>query len=96
MCTEACLCLAKITASNSRDKSSARIKEGLKCLDISTKTLQNEAGKIVSDMASSYYYYYSQILSELKNLSDPAQHRWSKREEKNRTEGWRKQLTMYM
>eukprot|EP00985_Skeletonema_marinoi_P027737 scaffold23234_cov104-Skeletonema_marinoi.AAC.4 len=70
MCAEACLCLAKITGYNSQsqDKSSALIKEGLKCLEVSAKTLEKEYGKIVNSMA---YSYYSQILSELENLSAP-------------------------
>eukprot|EP00984_Skeletonema_dohrnii_P011683 scaffold4689_cov142-Skeletonema_dohrnii-CCMP3373.AAC.4 len=70
MCAEACLCLAKITGSNSQsqDKSSALIKEGLKCLEESANTLKKEDGTIVNSMA---YSYYSQILSELENLSAP-------------------------
>jgi hypothetical protein len=69
MCAEACLCLAKITCCNSQDKSSsALIKEGLKCLELSAQTLVKEDGKIVSPMAHSYYL---QILSELENMSAP-------------------------
>jgi hypothetical protein len=73
MCAEACLCLAKITGSTgcnsqSQDKSSALIKEGLKCLEESANTLKKEDGTIVNSMAHSYY---SQILSELENLSAP-------------------------
>eukprot|EP00985_Skeletonema_marinoi_P013054 scaffold6441_cov128-Skeletonema_marinoi.AAC.1 len=70
MCAEACLCLAKITGCNSQDESSALIKEGLKCLEASAKTLKmkKEDGTIVNSIAHSYY---SQILSELENLSAP-------------------------
>ncbi|KAL7436292.1 hypothetical protein ACHAXM_005115 [Skeletonema potamos] len=69
MCAETCLCLAKITGCNNlQDKSSAIIKEGLKCLDKSAQTLVKKDGKIVSQMAHSYYL---QILSELENISAP-------------------------
>ena len=68
MCAEACLCLAKITGCNSQDESSDLIKEGLKCLEASAKTLKKEDGTIVNSIAHSYY---SQILSELENLSAP-------------------------
>ena len=68
MCAEACLCLARITGCNSQDVSSALIKEGLKCLEESAKTLKKEDGTIVNSIAHSYY---SQILSELENLSAP-------------------------
>jgi hypothetical protein len=68
MCAEACLCLAKITCCNSQDKSSALIKEGLKCLELSAQTLVKEDGKIASHMAHSYYL---QILTELENMSSP-------------------------
>jgi hypothetical protein len=68
MCAEACLCLVKIVGCNSQDKSSALIKEGLKCLDESAQTLVKEDGKIVSPMAHSYYL---QILSELESMSAP-------------------------
>jgi len=68
MCAEACLCLAKITGCNSQDESSDLIKEGLKCLEVSAKTLKKEDGTIVNSIAHSYY---SQILSELENLSAP-------------------------
>eukprot|EP00984_Skeletonema_dohrnii_P020060 scaffold9695_cov74-Skeletonema_dohrnii-CCMP3373.AAC.3 len=66
-CAEACLCLAKMTGCNSQD-SSALVKEGLKCLKESAKTLEKDDGTIVNHMAHSYY---SQILSELENLSSP-------------------------
>jgi hypothetical protein len=62
------LCLAKITGCNSQDKSSALIKEGLKCLELSAQTLVKEDGKIASHMAHSYYL---QILTELENMSSP-------------------------
>eukprot|EP00984_Skeletonema_dohrnii_P035563 scaffold35477_cov161-Skeletonema_dohrnii-CCMP3373.AAC.1 len=68
ICAEACLCLAKITGCNSQEESSALIKEGLNFLEVSAKSLKKEDGKIVNDMAHSYY---SQILSELENLSAP-------------------------
>jgi hypothetical protein len=68
MCAEVCLRLAKITGCDSQEKSSALIKEGLRCLDTSAKTLEKEDGKIVSHMAHSYYL---QILSELENMSAP-------------------------
>eukprot|EP00984_Skeletonema_dohrnii_P024757 scaffold13890_cov76-Skeletonema_dohrnii-CCMP3373.AAC.2 len=68
ICAEACLCLAKITGCNSQEESSALIKEGLNFLEVSAKSLKNEGGKIVNGMAHSYY---SQILSELENLSAP-------------------------
>eukprot|EP00984_Skeletonema_dohrnii_P001296 scaffold401_cov144-Skeletonema_dohrnii-CCMP3373.AAC.7 len=70
MCAQAYMCLAKITGCNSQlqDKSSALIKEGLKCLEESANTLKKEDGTIVNSMAHSYY---SQILSELENLSAP-------------------------
>jgi len=72
MCAEACLCLARITGSssgcNSQEESSALIKEGLKLLEVSAKTLKKEDGKICNGMAHSYYF---QILSELENLSAP-------------------------
>ena len=67
MCAEACMCLAQITGCNSPD-SSALIKEGLKCLEESANTLENEDGSVVNSLAHSYY---SQILSELENLSAP-------------------------
>eukprot|EP00985_Skeletonema_marinoi_P026020 scaffold19749_cov100-Skeletonema_marinoi.AAC.1 len=50
------------------DESSDLIKEGLKCLEASAKTLKKEDGTIVNSIAHSYY---SQILSELENLSAP-------------------------
>eukprot|EP00985_Skeletonema_marinoi_P020661 scaffold12338_cov77-Skeletonema_marinoi.AAC.1 len=68
MCAQACLCLAKITGCISHDESSALIKEGLKCLEVSAETLKKEDGTIVNRMAHSYY---SQVLSELENLSAP-------------------------
>jgi hypothetical protein len=69
ICAEACMCMAKVTGCNSQDKSSsALIKEGLKCLELSDQTLVKEDGKIVSPMAHSYYL---QILSELENMSAP-------------------------
>jgi hypothetical protein len=72
MCAEACLCLARITGSssgcNSQEESSALIKEGLNFLEVSAKSLKKEDGRIVNGMAHSYY---SQILSELENLSAP-------------------------
>mmetsp|Transcript_32270 Transcript_32270/g.48749 ORF Transcript_32270/g.48749 Transcript_32270/m.48749 type:complete len:95 (+) Transcript_32270:348-632(+) len=69
MCAEACLCLAKITCCNSQQgESSALVKKGLECLDVSANTLKNEDGTIVNIMA---HLYYSQILSELENLSAP-------------------------
>ncbi len=69
MCAEACMCLAKITGCTSQEASKSElIKEGLKCLDASINTLTNKDGTIVNDMAHSYY---SQILSELENLSSP-------------------------
>jgi len=68
MCAEACLCLAKITGCISHDESHVLIKEGLKCLEESANTLEKEDGTIVNSMARSYY---SQILSELENLSAP-------------------------
>eukprot|EP00985_Skeletonema_marinoi_P020068 scaffold11756_cov104-Skeletonema_marinoi.AAC.4 len=67
MCAEACMCLAQITGCNSQD-SSALIKEGLKCLEVSAETLENEDGSVVNSLAHSYY---SKILSELENLSAP-------------------------
>jgi len=72
MCAEACLCLARITGSssgcNSQEESSALIKEGLKLLEVSAKTLKKEDGTIVNSMA---HFHYSSILSELENLSTP-------------------------
>eukprot|EP00984_Skeletonema_dohrnii_P028062 scaffold17881_cov148-Skeletonema_dohrnii-CCMP3373.AAC.6 len=68
MCAEACLCLAKMNACISHDELSALIKEGLKCLEESVNTLKKEDGTIVNSMAHSYY---SQVLSELENLSAP-------------------------
>eukprot|EP00985_Skeletonema_marinoi_P011418 scaffold5436_cov143-Skeletonema_marinoi.AAC.5 len=68
ICAEACLCLAKITGCNSQEESSALIKEGLNFLEVSAKSLKKEDGKIVNGIAHSYY---SQILSELENLSAP-------------------------
>mmetsp|Transcript_4353 Transcript_4353/g.6068 ORF Transcript_4353/g.6068 Transcript_4353/m.6068 type:complete len:329 (+) Transcript_4353:382-1368(+) len=68
MCAEACLCLAKMTGCISHDESSALIKEVLKCLEESANTLEKEDGTIVNSMAHSYY---SEILSELENLSSP-------------------------
>ena len=68
MCAEACLCLAKMTGCISHDESSALIKEGLKCLEVSAETLENEDGSVVNSLAHSYY---SKILSELENLSAP-------------------------
>eukprot|EP00984_Skeletonema_dohrnii_P018145 scaffold8397_cov104-Skeletonema_dohrnii-CCMP3373.AAC.2 len=68
LCAEACLCLAKMTGCISHDESSALIKEGLKCLEVSANTLEKENGTIVNRIAHSYY---SQILSELENLSAP-------------------------
>jgi len=70
MCAEACLCLAKITGCNSQEESSALIKEGLNFLEVSAKSLKKEDGKIVNGMALAHSYY-SQILSELENLSAP-------------------------
>ena len=71
------MCLAKITGRNSQlqDKSSALIKEGLKCLEESANTLKKEDGTIVNSMA---HFYYSQILSELENLSAPSKCTWRK------------------
>jgi len=68
ICAEACLCLAKITCCNSQEESSALIKEGLNFLEVSAKTLKKEDGTIVNSIAHSHY---SQILSELENLSAP-------------------------
>mmetsp|Transcript_16690 Transcript_16690/g.33517 ORF Transcript_16690/g.33517 Transcript_16690/m.33517 type:complete len:800 (-) Transcript_16690:318-2717(-) len=71
MCAQACMCLAKITGCNSQlqDKSSALIKEGLKFLEVSAKTLKKEDGTIGNSMMA--HSNYSQILSELENLSSP-------------------------
>ena len=68
MCAEACMSLAKMTDCISHVESSALIKEGIRCLEVSIKTLKNEDGTIVNDMA---YSYYSKILSGLENLSSP-------------------------
>jgi len=70
MCAETCLCLAKITGCDcdSQESSSALIKEGLQCLEVSAETLVKEDGTIVSPMALSHYL---QILSELENMSSP-------------------------
>mmetsp|Transcript_4379 Transcript_4379/g.6097 ORF Transcript_4379/g.6097 Transcript_4379/m.6097 type:complete len:119 (-) Transcript_4379:15-371(-) len=70
ICAQACLCLAKITCCNSQlqDESSALVKKGLECLDVSANTLKNEDGTIVNSMAHSYH---SHTLSELENLSAP-------------------------
>lgn len=71
LCAEACLCLAKIMGCNSQKASESEpelIKEGIKCLEISTDALTNNVGTIVNTMAHSYYL---QILSELENLSSP-------------------------
>eukprot|EP00984_Skeletonema_dohrnii_P026131 scaffold15425_cov141-Skeletonema_dohrnii-CCMP3373.AAC.4 len=71
MCAEACLCLAKITGCNLQlqDKSSALIKEGLKFLEVSAKTLKKGDGTIGNIMMA--HSNYSQILSELENLNSP-------------------------
>ncbi len=69
LCAEACLCLAKIVGCNSQEAyESELIKEGIKCLKISANTLTNNDGTIINIMAHSYY---SQILSDLENLSAP-------------------------
>lgn len=64
MYAESCLSLASLIGGNSQDKS-ALIKEGLRFLEVSEKTVKNEDGTIISTIA---YSYYSRILSELESL----------------------------
>jgi len=48
LCAEACLWLAKITDCSAQEASESElIKEGLKCLEVSIKTLTNEDGTLL-------------------------------------------------